>query len=197
MISLYVPGTSLLHRAPAWSKLLGLVLATLVLSVWGGEWPVLTGAAALTIAAFLASVGVAELWRQLWGLRWLLVIMLVPQLIFLPWQLALTNTSRVVIVVALAGLVTSTTRMTELLDTLEAALRPLRPLGVRPDRIALLLSLTISTVPLIAALATQLREALIARGRRGTSVRILFPLLVLTLQHADELTDALRARGLD
>jgi biotin transport system permease protein len=87
--------------------------------------------------------------------------------------------------------------MTELLDTLEAALRPLRPLGVRPDRIALLLSLTISTVPLIAALATQLREALIARGRRGTSVRILFPLLVLTLQHADELTDALRARGLD
>jgi biotin transport system permease protein len=197
VISLYVPGTSLLHRAPAWSKLLGLVLATLVLSVWGGEWAVLAGAAALTIAAFLASVGVAELWRQLWGLRWLLVIMLVPQLIFLPWQLALTNTSRVVIVVALAGLVTSTTRMTELLDTLEAALRPLRPLGVRPDRIALLLSLTISTVPLIAALATQLREALIARGRRGTSVRILFPLLVLTLQHADELTDALRARGLD
>ncbi|WP_282824405.1 energy-coupling factor transporter transmembrane component T family protein [Gulosibacter sediminis] len=197
MISLFVPGTSLLHRAPAWSKLLGLMLATLVLSVWGGDWKVLTSAALVTITAFLLSVGPVALRRQLWGLRWLLVIMLVPQFIFLPWQLAITNTARVVIVVSLAGLVTSTTRMTELLDALETGLRPLRPLGVRPDRIALLLSLTISTVPLIATLAAQLREALIARGRRGTSPRILFPLLVLTLQHADELTDALRARGLD
>lgn len=197
MISLFVPGTSLLHRAPAWSKLLGLMLATLVLSVWGGDWKVLTSAALVTITAFLLSVGPVALRRQLWGLRWLLVIMLVPQFIFLPWQLAITNTARVVIVVSLAGLVTSTTRMTELLDALETGLRPLRPLGVRPDRIALLLSLTISTVPLIATLAAQLREALIARGLRGTSPRILFPLLVLTLQHADELTDALRARGLD
>ncbi|WP_164509677.1 energy-coupling factor transporter transmembrane component T family protein [Gulosibacter massiliensis] len=197
MISLFVPGTSLLHRAPAWSKLLGLVLATLLLSVWGGDWRVLTSAAFVTITAFLLSVGPAALWRQLWGLRWLLIIMLVPQFIFLPWQLAITNTARVAIVVSLAALVTSTTRMTELLDALETGLRPLRPLGVRPDRIALLLSLTISTVPLIATLAAQLREALIARGRRGTSPRILFPLLVLTLQHADELTDALRARGLD
>ncbi|WP_282851977.1 energy-coupling factor transporter transmembrane component T family protein [Gulosibacter sediminis] len=197
MISLFVPGTSLLHRAPAWSKLLGLMLATLVLSVWGGDWKVLTSAALVTITAFLLSVGPVALRRQLWGLRWLLVIMLVPQFIFLPWQLAITNTARVVIVVSLAGLVTSTTRMTELLDALETGLRPLRPLGVRPDRIALLLSLTISTVPLIATLAAQLREALIARGRRGTSPGILFPLLVLTLQHADELTDALRARGLD
>ncbi len=197
MIALYVAGTSPLHRAPAWAKLLGLVAATLALSLWGGRWPVLAAAALLTVLGFVANVGAAALGRQLWSLRWLLVIMLVPQLIFLPWQLALTNTARVLVVVALAGLVTVTTPMSGLLDTLEAALRPLRPLGVQPDRIALLLALTISTVPLIASLAGQLREALVARGHRGASPRILFPLLVLTLQHADQLADALRARGLD
>jgi biotin transport system permease protein len=173
-------------------------VATLVLSLVGDTWQLLVGAGAVTLALlFVAGLSPADVAAQLWQLRWLLVIMLVPQLIFLPWQIAVLNTGRVLIVVLLAALLTLTTPMSRLMDLLERMLAPLRPLGGRPDRVALVLSLTIATVPVIAALAGSLREALIARGRRGASPRILMPLLVLTLQHGDQLADAMRARGLD
>lgn len=197
MISLFRPGNSVLHRVPAWTKLLGLIVVTLALSFWGTSWLVLGAAAVIVVGTVVLCFGARALWTLLWSLRWLLLIMLVPQLIFLPWQMALTNTARVLLVVALASVVTMSTPMSRLLDCIEAALTPLRPLGVRPERVALVLALTISCIPLISGLAGQLREALIARGHRGTSIRMVFPLLVLTLQQADQLADALRARGAD
>jgi biotin transport system permease protein len=43
--------------------------------------------------------------------------------------------------------VSATTRTTALVDALVALLRPLRPLGVDPDRVALLLALSVRAVP--------------------------------------------------
>ena len=96
-----------------------------------------------------------------------------------------------------ADLVTLTTRTEDLIDAIEHALGPLRRLGVNPSRIALMLSMTIATVPVIAGFAVQVREAQRARGVPVRPLTFVVPLLVMALKHSDELADALTARGID
>ncbi|MDJ1371126.1 energy-coupling factor transporter transmembrane component T family protein [Gulosibacter molinativorax] len=198
MISLYRPGRSILHRLPAGWKLIGLAVLALAVSLAGRSWPVLAGAAIVTVLGFLATgFGLGELWRQLYTLRWLVVIMIIPQLIFLGPEDAVINTARVCIVVLLAALVTLTTPTAALLDVVERLVTPMRIFGVSPTKVSLLLTLTITTVPVIAGIFGQLREAMMARGGPRMSFRLVLPLLVAALQHGDQLADALRARGID
>lgn len=183
---------------PSGLKLALLTASALLLSLYGQRWWVLATAALLTVMGFLLTgFGVGELWRQLLSLRWLVVIMVIPQLIFLGLEPALINTSRVSLVVLLAALVTLTSPMSALLDVIERLLSPFARFGVSPTKISLLLSLTITTIPVIASLFGQIREAMIARGGPRMSFRMVLPLLVVSLQHGDQLSDALRARGVD
>ena len=202
MISLYLPGHSLLHRIPAGAKLIALVVLTLGVSLIPRTQTVASGvligavAALIPLLFVLAGLPPSVLARQLWGTRWIVVAIVITELIFLtPWD-AMINSLRVVVILLLAGLLTLTTRSTDLLDALQAALRPLAPLGVDPRRIALTLSLTIAMLPVIASIAERVRQAQQARGVRP-GPRAIVPMLVLSLRHADNVADALTARGVE
>lgn len=197
MISLYHPGSSPLHRLPAGAKLLGLLVLALALSLYphGAVSILVTGA--LVVAAYLiGGFGPRMLARQIWLVKWLVLIMVVTQVILMTPALAGINTARVVSIILFAALVTLTTRSEDLLAALEVALTPLRPLGVDPRRIGLTLSLAISMIPVVAGIAAQVRDAQRARGVR-LGYRAIVPLLVLALRHADDVGDALTARGFE
>ena len=55
--------------------------------------------------------------------------------------------------------------------------------------------MTISTIPVLARLASDVREAQRARGGGRQPAHFVVPFLVVALKHADELGDALAARG--
>ena len=74
-------------------------------------------------------------------------------------------------------------------------LRPLHRLGVDADAVAMTISLTLTMIPVVAGFARAVREAQRARGVRP-GLRTTVPLMVRTLRHADEVGDALAARGL-
>ena len=196
MISLYRPGSSPLHRLPAGVKLVGLVVLSLTISI-GARTPLLAGAAmALVFGAFaLGGFGPVTWLKQLWLTRWLVVFVVVMQLIFLTPADAIVNTTRIIAVVLLASLLTLTTRTADLLDALQVALTPLRRVGVDPWRVGFTLTLAISLVPVVADFATRIRDAQRARGVR-LGPRAVVPLLVMSLRHADDVGDALTARGL-
>jgi biotin transport system permease protein len=103
----------------------------------------------------------------------------------------------IVALVLLAGLVTLTTRTTELVDVVVRICRPLRLVGVDPQRVGLLLALSIRTVPVVMALAEEVRDAQWARGLSASPRAFAVPLLVRSLRHADALGEALVARGAD
>ena len=198
MITMYRPGGSVLHRLPAGPKLLAIMALALVISLIPTDPWLLTGMAAVVTGCYLlAGSGLSELGRQLHDVRWLIVVMLVPQALFLSLPAATANIVRVVAVVLLAALVTRTTRTADLIDAIEYALRPLRRVGVNPSKAPLMLSMTISTVPVIAGFAQQIRAARLARGVPARPLTFVVPLLVMSLKHADELADALTARGVD
>lgn len=198
MIALYLPGTSPIHRMPAGVTLLGFALISLAITLSGTSVWTLAVAFIPVIAGYLfAGFGVRELLRQLLVVRWAIVTMLVMQVVFLPPLDAVVNSGRVVSVMMLAALVTLTTRIPALLDATERGLAPLERIGVNPGRIGLMLAMTITTLPVVAAFASGIREAQVARGVPVRLGRSVVPLLVMALKHSDDLADALAARGVE
>ncbi|MGH3689159.1 MAG: CbiQ family ECF transporter T component [Microbacterium sp.] len=195
MIALYRPGTGILHRAPAGVKLAALAVGALVLSLYPHD-PVSIAVSLLVVLALYAVAGlpIRVLVAEIWRLRWIVLILAAALVIFVSPLAAWISTGRVVAVLLLAGLLTLTTRMSELLDVLHRLLRPVQRFGKDPEAIALTLSLTLTTIPVIAGFAERVREAEQARDVR-LGVRTVVPLLVLALRHADDVGDALAARG--
>jgi len=197
LTGLYVPGGSPLHRLPVGAKLLGLAAACTALFLLRSPWQMAAAAAVTGLLYAVAGVGAAAAWAQLRPVRWFAVALFGTQLLFADLPLAVLTTSRAVLAVALAGLITLTTRMSAMMAALERSLSPVRWVGLDPFRLSLLLSLTIRSVPVIADLATRVRQAQRARGVEWSVRAFAVPLVVSALRHADALGEALRARGVD
>lgn len=201
MLSLYRPGRGVLHRMPAGPKLLLLLVLVLAVSLLPSHWWAAAVALGAVVVVYAAAglgdgmLGMRELGRQLVALRWLIVITLAAQLLFIGPERAVANTARVSAAVLLAGLLALTTRVTDLLDAVERGLRPLDRLGFDSERAAVLLTVTLTTVPVLARLAGEVREAQRARGVRPGLRFFAVPFLILSLKHADQLGEALSARG--
>lgn len=201
MLTLYKPGTGWLHRMPAGAKLLVILSVVLAVSLLPSQWWSAAVAAAASLLGYaLAGLGpglhgIRELGRQVYAVRWVIAITAASQLVFMGPEPAVSNVARVTAAIVLAALLTLTTRVTALLDAIERGLLPLERLGLDPGRIALLLTVTISTIPVLGRRASEVREAQRARGARNNPRTFVVPFLIVALKHADELGDALTARG--
>lgn len=198
MIGLYCPGDSPLHRLPAGVKLALLMVAIVAMAVFV-RTPLAVAGAAAAVAGLFALARIS--WRvasaQIRPVLWM-------TLIIAAFQLLTTSPARAVVVcgvllvsVALAALVTVTTRVSAMLDALTTALTPLRRLGVDPERVSLLLALAIRCVPLLAGIVHDVAQARRARGVSWSATALVTPVLVRALRTADAMGEALAARGVD
>jgi biotin transport system permease protein len=197
LTSTYQPGTSLLHRSAAGVKLLGLLVFSTVLVALQSPVTVLAGFVLVAGLYVLAGFGVRTLVGQVWPLRWFVLFLLPFQWWTAGWQAAVAVVGTLVVAVVAAALITLTTRVTDLLDVIARVLEPARRIGVDPDRVALLLALTIRAVPVIAATLHEARDARRARGLERSTRALVTPVVVRTIRHADRVGDALAARGID
>lgn len=195
MIAVYRPGTGFLYRLPAPVKLAGLAVIALALSLWRAPSVAMVVAAVAATVLLWSTGSLRDALRSWWQLRWLILVLGAALWVFVDVQTAIVNTLRVVTLLLLAETVSRTTRMQEVVDVLVHVLQPARRFGANPEAVALAVSLTVAMVPTIAAFAQQVGDAHAARGRR-IGLRSALPLLVMTLRHADEVGDALIARGI-
>jgi biotin transport system permease protein len=196
MLSLYVPGTSRIHRAPAGLKLAALaVLGVALFATARLEFVAVT--LALVLSAGL--LGARLPWRALiaqvrpiW--IWLVALFGFHLLVTDPVVGAVAVLRLLTLVVA-AAVVTATTRVTALVAVIEWLTSPLRVLGVRPARIGLVIAMTLRFIPLVADRAARIREAQAARGAVRIGLGMVVPLLVQVLRMATTVGEALDARG--
>lgn len=196
-IGLYHPGSSVLHRASAGGKLvamLGCVVAVMLLRGWR---QLAIAAVVITVLFLIARIPAQLVWAQLRPLRLLIPVVALLQWWLVGWLFAVQVCGTIILTVALAAVVTLTTRVTAMLDALAAALRPLRRIGVNPDRIALLLAITIRCIPLVVGIVQSVTEARKARGLGFSLVALGAPVIIKSLRAADGLGEALIARGAD
>ena len=107
-------------------------------------------------------------------------------------------TLRFVVTVAAAHLLTLTTAVDELVALVERIARPLHRVGLpegAPERLGLLVGLTVAAVAALTRIAEDVGEAARARGMERSVTARLVPLVVRAVRHADELGEALAARG--
>ena len=194
---LYSPGTSVVHRVGAGVKLtvLGVVLVGLV--AVATPVAVVVCAALAVLGYTLARVGWRVALAQVWPLRWFAVVLLAVQWWLSGPRTAAVTVGSLVVAVALAGLVTVTTKVSAMLRVFERVASPLGRLGVDVERVALVLALGVRAVPIVASLAGEVREAHRARGLPMDPRTVAVPLVVRTLREADAVGEALAARGLD
>lgn len=111
--------------------------------------------------------------------------------------------ARLVVVVTAASLMTLTTAPMELTDGLERLASPLRRFGFPAHELALMITIAIRFIPVVAEEAERLRRAQLARGadfsgnpvqRARKLVPLLVPLFLSTFARADRLALAMESR---
>jgi biotin transport system permease protein len=190
-------GTSLVHRLPAGAKLVTLLLAGIGCVFVSRVWEVVAALAVVACLYLVSGASPVQIARQVRPLLWLLVLIGAFHVVVDGWQRAVVVVGVILVLVLLAGLVTLTSRTEALVDCLVGVLRPARRVGVDVDRVGLLLALSIRSVPVVAALAGEVRDAQRARGLTWSVRAFAVPLIVRALRHADQLGEALVARGVD
>lgn len=198
MLSLYVPGASPVHRAPAGAKLAALaVLGAGLFAVPRLDAVAGLLAAVLGTGLLVARLPARTLWSQLRPVWLLLAALFAFHVVVTDVRTGSLAVLRLVALVLAAAVVTSTTRVTEMVAVVEWLARPLRAFGVRPARVGLVIAMTLRFIPVVADRAARIREAQAARGAPPVRLGLLVPLLISVLQMAHTLSEALDARGAD
>ncbi|MFK4789761.1 energy-coupling factor transporter transmembrane component T [Microbacterium sp. ZW T5_56] len=179
-------------------RLAALALLALVVTL-------LPSVAGAVLAILVAGIGLCAAWRspraraalraQLRSLLVVAAFVLVMVGVFSGIEAALIAAGRILGLLVLAAVVAVSVSQTEMMAVVGRALSPMRGVGVNPDRVALVLSLTITTAPVLLRHARTIREVQRMRGLRP-GPRFVLPLLVVALRHADTMADSLTARGL-
>ena len=194
-LGLYEPGTSPLHRVPAGVKFLALLALAVLIFVFAAPAPLGVLAGAVLLGYLVARVSPGRCWRLARFLVPLLAVIFALQWWLLGLDQAIVVTLRLFGALAAANLFTLTTRVDDMVGAVERGLRPLRRFGVRPERAGLLVGLTMQAIAVLSTIAAETREAQRARDADRSVSAFAIPFLVRTLRHADELGEALAARG--
>lgn len=219
---LFLPGSSPIYRMNPNVKLLAffLLVTAIILtnSLWGYALMIglLVGLIWLSKIPWFAALGAV---RRLW-LFFLLVLLMNTSFfstedcwftlwIFHPSLQGLLQgfqvVARVVLVLILSTVLTTTTAPLALTGALQWLLTPLRWIKVPTGQIAMILSVAIQFIPTIFEETDTIRKAQLARGARFDSPKLLekagavlplvIPIFLGAFKRADELSLAMEARG--
>ena len=196
-LAVYVPRDSVVHRLPAGTKLILLVLAAIGVLALRKPWQVVVVLAVIALLFAAARIPWRTTLDQVRPLLWFLLALGLFQVVVGGWQRAVVVVGGMLAVVLLATLVSLTTRTTAMVDVVVRWLGPLRRVGVDPERVGLLVALGIRSVAVVIELAREVRQAQLARGASSSPLAFIVPLVLRSLRHADRLAEALVARGVE
>ena len=128
---------------------------------------------------------------------------------FKVYELGLINAGfiflRITSVMIVASLLTFTTSTIELNDGLESLLKPFRLIGIKTYIFSMMISLTLRTIPTLLEETQKIMKAQTSRGadinessikdKIGQIVALLIPVFVINISRADDLSNAMEARG--
>lgn len=219
-IGQYVVGNSVVHRLDPRTKILAVLLLMVTLfSVRG--WPSFLALALLVVGAYpLAGISPRYMWRSLRPVLFILFFTVTINLfwtrgevVWRLWRLAVTReglqvagmmSTRLMLLVTSAALLTLTTSPIALTDGLERLLAPGKRFGIPAHELALMLTIALRFIPTLIDEADKIMKAQMARGadfahggivqRARSLLPLLVPLFVSSFRRADELATAMEAR---
>ncbi len=196
MLSLTSPIRTPFHRIAAGPKLLALLLVAGVAMALDDPVPLASMLAA--VAALYALGGARFAGHGLRVMRPVLPLVAV----LLAWHLwldapeaGLVMILRMLVAMTAANLVTMTTRLDQMIAVVQRIAAPLRHIGLRPEALAMAIALMIRFIPVMADRVARIGDAWRARSRRRAGWRVVMPAVLAALDDAEQVSEALRARG--
>lgn len=194
---LYIERRSLIHLLAARTKFLVLSITSLVVSLLSNPVALLVLLALTSLLPIVARLPVRSVWLQLRPVLPLLIAVLLIQGLLGDWMTGILALLRFTILILLGTIVTLTTRVSDLVEAIEQVLQPGKRIGINPAQISLMLALSMRFIPILLNQFHQIQEAQRARGLDRNWLALFVPFVIKTLRMADELSDALDARGYD
>ncbi len=196
MISLSSPVKAPWDSWRAGVKLLMLCAATSVLFVSTSLlFHILAFAVCVAIYAIPGRVFLTSGLRRLVFLWMFLTVILVWHTVTGTLIEGVVTALRMLTAVALANLVTMSTKIAEMIDLIKWLLTPLRRLGLRTRPFEIAIALVVRFTPVLVQKGSALTDAWRARSPKSPRWRIILPFTVLAIDDADHVAEALRARG--
>ena len=219
-IGQYVKGDSILHRLDPRTKIFGM-LAIMAALFFVNNWIGLVYAAVVVFAVLFASQVPLKFYiRGVKPLRWILLFTAAIQIFLTPgeiiWQwgilhitaegvrLAIFMCVRLVLLVMTTSVLTLTTTPIVLTDAVENLLSPFKRIGVPAHELAMMMTIALRFIPLLADETEKIMAAQKARGaafdegglmdRARALLPILVPLFLSAINRASELAMAMEAR---
>ena len=219
-IGQYVKGDSILHRLDPRTKIFGM-LAIMVALFFVNNWIGLVYAAVVVFSVLFASQVPLKFYiRGVKPLRWILLFTAAIQIFLTPgeiiWQwgilhitaegvrLAIFMCVRLVLLVMTTSVLTLTTTPIVLTDAVENLLSPFKRIGVPAHELAMMMTIALRFIPLLADETEKIMAAQKARGaafdegglmdRARALLPILVPLFLSAINRASELAMAMEAR---
>jgi biotin transport system permease protein len=196
MISLTSPVETRAQGWPAGAKLLALCLASVALFA-ADDLRLQAGAATFVLGLYAlpGAVFLRHGLRRLWPLWPFVVLVLVWHIVTGAPREGAIISLRMLSAVGLANLVTMTTPLAAMMEVVGRLLRPFGWLGVNLRAIEVAVAMVIRFTPVLAQKGAALSMAWRARARGRVGWRVILPFMVLALDDAEHVAEALRARG--
>ena len=230
-IGRYVPYRTLMHRLDPRFKLFGmLTLMVTIFFRFGSVWTdlALYGLIFIMMVVFMrmTKLRLRQLFKQLKALWFMLLFLLIINLLlpntqqisgfFDIWGLkiyyaALLQTFyivfRLVLMIALTLILTSSTRPLDLTDAIEWYLTPLKVIKFPTHEVAMTMSIALRFIPTLLEETYRIMKAQASRGvdfmqgkikeKIRAIVSLIVPLFISAFQRSEELANAMEARGYD
>lgn len=196
-LGLYAPGSGFLYRTPVSVKALLSLGCAVAVVAWRS--PATTAVAlVLSVAALLvgAHLSPVRILRMLLPALPVLGILGLYQGLMQGWLRAFVVVGGITACLLAARALTLTTQTQALLDGVVRLVTPLRVLGADPERFALALSIMLRSIPYLAGLFVDVREAARARSLERNPRVAVTPVVVGAVAYAHRTGEALAARGL-
>lgn len=193
----YVHRSSPVHRLPAGSKVLALVLGGTAIFLVKNLWIILALLVLVVALYRVAQIPTRTMIAQIRPAMWIFIIIFLFQLVTTDVTFASMVVARFILLLLLASLVTLTTPTSKMIDAIERSIVWLRWIGVNPAKVSLALSLALRFIPVVASITSEVREAQKARGLERSIIAVAMPVIIRTLKMADDVSNAIDARGYD
>lgn len=218
----YMPYDSLIHRLDPRAKIMGMIFFMVAIFIPAGYFPyIILGAVALVLL-LIAHLKLRSVWKSMKPMLLMMVFLLVINLLvvrtgyvvvklgdFAIYSDALAQTFyiavRLVLMIMITTTLTATTKPLDLTLGIEDLLTPFKVLHVPAHEIAMMISIALRFIPTLIEETQRIMKAQASRGvdmeegklkeKIMAVLSLIVPLFVSAFQRAEDLANAMEARG--
>ncbi len=217
----YIPVESFLHRLDPRIKILSTLMLTIALISADTMLELALLAIALLVLSSLSNIKIAEYWKGITPFLFIIFITAVIKIFLVSgnsvlsvWLInitaeglksALNLSIRLILIIYSAQILLLTTSIVSLTDGLGLLLRPLELMRFPVHELVMIMTISLRFIPVLLNESRRIRLAQISRGidfqegsiweRTQTYFAILVPLINASFQKANDLAEAMEARG--